>query len=74
MKGEVLFGGEVVVLGREVLFGGKLLYWEGKFMQREKFSLRGASQLGSEVLLTESKVVWSAEGMFLGSFSGKVVA
>ena len=49
MQGEVLFGREVVVLGREV-------------------------HAEREVLLTESKVVCSAEGMFLGSFVGKVVA
>ena len=60
---------------------GKLLYWEGKFMQREVlFGGEVVAVLGKEVhaerevLLTESKVVCSAEGMFLGSFVGKVVA
>ena len=61
---------------------GKLLYWEGKFMQREVLFegevvvvvLGREVHAEREVLLTESKVVCSAEGIFLGSFVGKVVA
>ena len=70
MQRDVLFGGEVVVVlrrevhaEREVFSGGEVVVVLGREVHVER-----------EVLLTESKVVWSAEGMFLGSFVGKVVA
>ena len=71
-KNELKFvpGGQVLLTER-----GSCFCWERSSFWRKVVVVLGREvHVEREVLLTENRVVWSAEGMFLGSFVGKVVA